>query len=84
MPDWFPSYTNCSSAAGWYNVPAWAIALIGGSGLVALIAASAPSAISTNVTVEIGRLIYFFLCNLHLAELSRDNGMEQLGWPMVG
>ena len=44
MPNWFPSWTNCSSPGGWYNVPAWAVALIGGVGLVALIAAGVAGA----------------------------------------
>jgi hypothetical protein len=39
MPNWFPSYTNCSSPGGWYKVPAWALALLGGVGIVALLAA---------------------------------------------
>ncbi|MBV8841440.1 MAG: hypothetical protein JO078_06285 [Candidatus Eremiobacteraeota bacterium] len=38
MPTWFPSYTNCSSPSGYYGIPAWALALIGGVGVAALIA----------------------------------------------
>ena len=44
MPPWFPSYTNCSSPGGWYNIPAWAMALIGTLGLGGLIAAGAAGA----------------------------------------
>jgi hypothetical protein len=37
--DWFPSYTQCSSPSGWYKVPAAWMAVVGGAGLAALIAA---------------------------------------------
>jgi hypothetical protein len=29
MPNWFPSWTNCSSPGGWYKVPVWAMVAIG-------------------------------------------------------
>jgi hypothetical protein len=39
MPNWFPSWTNCSSPQGWYALPVAALALIGSLGIVGLVAA---------------------------------------------
>jgi hypothetical protein len=45
MPSWwFPSYTNCSDPKDYYGIPVWALALIGGTGVAALIAAAVAGA----------------------------------------
>jgi hypothetical protein len=63
--DWFPSYTNCSSPSGWYKVPVWALALIGGVGLAALIAAAAGGAAVPGVAAFMATVCLAFItfCN---------------------
>jgi hypothetical protein len=41
MPNWFPSYTNCSDPSDWYSIPIAGIAIVGGIGVAGFIALAA-------------------------------------------
>jgi hypothetical protein len=65
MPDWFPSYTQCSSPGGYYGVPYAALAAIGGTGVVALVAAAAGGALAPGVAAFLATVCLGFItfCN---------------------
>jgi hypothetical protein len=49
MPNWFPSWTNCSQPQSYHSIPSWATALIIASGGFAVLIAA-----STNVSALVG------------------------------
>jgi hypothetical protein len=51
MPDWFPSWTNCSSPSGWYQMPVAQSVLLGAAGLAAGATLAFASAFAPGVAV---------------------------------